>query len=72
MKRTQSEKLKRVLTVGTLCHEQSYANGKMKLRFIPNNTGVDMGIPPLTQNVSSPYELIDVIYMDYLEKSPKP
>jgi hypothetical protein len=69
MKITQSEKLKRVLAVGTLCHEKSYGNGKIKLGFVPNQVGMEMGIPPLSQNVSSPFELIDVIFMDYLDET---
>ena len=70
MKRTQAEKLKRVMMCGTLQYEGVSPDdtGKVIISFTPNEAGhAEKGIPYLEIECISPFELIDLILFEYLE-----
>ena len=69
--RTQAEKLKKILQHGTLHFEGHSEDSKINLSFTPTEMGIEAGIPPMTMTVFSPYELIDVIMFEFLEKRRK-
>lgn len=71
MKRTQAEKLKRVLMCGSLQYEGATLNGANIISFTPNQKGIEYNIPYLKLECASPFELIDLIVFEYLERKPR-
>ncbi len=71
MKRTQAEKLKRVMMWGTLQYEGALPDSpdKIIISFTPTEAGHnDKGIPPIKMACVSPFELVDLVLFEYLER----
>lgn len=68
-KRTQANKLAAVLEQGSLSYDRASPNGKKVFRFTPNAAGHDRyGIPAIEMEVHSPFEVVDVVYFEYLQR----
>jgi len=57
---------------GTLVYESTDTNGRIKLSFVPSDLGIEeRGMAPVTMSVFSPFEIIDLVYFEYIEKKRK-
>lgn len=63
MKRTQAAKLNEVLAVG------SFSKKGNSIQFTPTVTAhEEYDLEPISRQTSNPFELVDHIYFDYLQK----